>query len=265
MVFLSRRIRLASKAALIHFLSSAIVACIGAALVFLVWYPYPYDLLSGGRKLFLILVCVDVVCGPLLTLVLFTPQKPRSELATDMALVLIIQASALIYGIHTAYEARPLFLAHEVDRFRVIAIGDYGEFDVTQSLAALPQSLKPHWLRGPVAVGMRAPRDEAERREVMLDAASGGRDYAQRPDFYIPYGTIAYQSKVLARAKPMRSFITHNPAATDLCHAVLARNGLSIDDAMFLPVMHKQEWVVMLDKSARILGFLPGEGFGVSD
>ena len=63
----------AIRAALFHFLGSLLVAALAAALVLRVWFPHPYDLLSGGRSLFLILVGVDVVCGPLLTLVLFNP------------------------------------------------------------------------------------------------------------------------------------------------------------------------------------------------
>ena len=265
MTVLSQRMRVAVQAALIHFFGSVLVACLAAALVFLVWYPHPYGLLSGGRNLFLILVCVDVVCGPLLTLVLFNPQKPRRELTTDMGLVVVIQLSALIFGLHTAYEARPLFLVHEVDRFRVVTMTDYGDVDVHEPLAALPEPLQPHWLKGPVAVGIRAPKDENERREVMLDAVSGGRDYAQRPDFYIPYGTATDQPRILARAKPLQGFITHNPATADAAADVLAKHGVALEDALFLPVLHRQEWVAVLDKSARILGFLPGDGFGAGN
>ena len=265
MEFFLRRMRVASRAAFIHFLSSTLLASLAATLVLLIWYPYPYDLLSGGRMLFLVLVCVDVVCGPLLTLVLFSSTKSSRELVTDMGLVVLIQMAALIYGLHTAYEARPLFLAHEVDRFRVIALGDYGKVDVRESLAALPEPLRPHWLKGPATVAMRPPKDENERREVMLEAISGGRDYSQRPDFYVPYGATADQRRILARAKPLRNFIALNPDAKELAAAMLKRNGVPLEDATFLPVMHKQEWVVVMDKAAHILGFLPGDGFRARD
>lgn len=215
--------------------------------------------------LFLVLVSVDVVCGPLLTLVLFNPTKSSRELVTDMGLIAVIQLGALVYGLNTAYEARPLFLAHEVDRFRVIALADYGKVDVRESLAALPQSLRPHWLKGPAAVAMRPPKDENERREVMLDAISGGRDYAQRPDFYVPYGAMVDQPRILARAKPLSNFISLNPGAKELAAAMLKQKGLPLEDATFLPVMHKQEWIVVMDKTAHILGFLPGDGFRARD
>lgn len=41
---------------------------LAATLVFAVWYPYPYREISGGRSLFEMVVAIDVVMGPLLTL-----------------------------------------------------------------------------------------------------------------------------------------------------------------------------------------------------
>ena len=110
----SPRYRAAFIAAGIHFICSAVVAGLAAGLVFGMWYPYPYRELAGGRELFLLVVAVDVVCGPLLTAVLFNPAKSREELWRDLSLVAVIQLIALGYGLHTVWQARPLFLAHEV-------------------------------------------------------------------------------------------------------------------------------------------------------
>ena len=132
----ARRVRAAARVAAVHLLVSALVAAAVAALVLWVWYPAPYDLLSGGRHLFFILIGVDVVCGPLLTWILFNPAKSRRERWVDVSLVVLIQLAALAYGVHTVYEARPLYLVHERDRFRAIALPDYGDADVR-----LPTSL----------------------------------------------------------------------------------------------------------------------------
>jgi hypothetical protein len=256
------RIRAAGKAGLLHFLCSLLVASLAAVLVFWVWYPHPYGLLSGGRKLFLILVSVDVVCGPLLTFVLFNPRKSRRELWTDMSLVILVQLAALAYGLHTAYEARPLYLVHEVDRFRVITSGDYGDVDVRGDIARLDASLKPHWLKGPLTVGIRSPKDSKERQDVMLESIGGGRDYSQRPEFYVPYDN-SYRSKALERSKPLKSFLDRYPQVEEEGKTLLKTHSVDLDVARFLPVIHKQDWVAVLDASARIVGFLPGDGFTV--
>ena len=262
MVIFKRRARGATKAAFVHFLGSICVASVAALLVLWVWYPHPYGLLSGGRHLFLLLMGVDVVCGPLLTLVLFNPTKPRRELLTDMALVVCIQLAALAYGLYTAQEARPLFLVHEVDRFRVVTAGDYGDVDVRGAIGRLAAPLRPHLLRGPVTVGIREPKDAQEHQQVLMESVSGGRDYAQRPEFYLPYDA-AYAPRALARARPLQAFAQHYPATASAVADLLGKQGVPMDGALFLPVLHKQEWVAVLDKSARILGFVPGDGFAV--
>ena len=63
----------------IHLSLSLLVAALAAVVVFGVWYPYPYRDISGGRDLFLLIVGVDVVLGPLVTFTVFNPKKSRRE------------------------------------------------------------------------------------------------------------------------------------------------------------------------------------------
>ena len=56
------------KTAGIHLGLSLGLAVLAALLVFYIWYPYPYREISGGRELFLLVVAVDVILGPLITL-----------------------------------------------------------------------------------------------------------------------------------------------------------------------------------------------------
>lgn len=256
------RVKAASKAAFFHFLCSVLVACLAAGVVFLFWYPHPYGQLSGGRKLFAILMGVDVVCGPLLTLVLFNPRKSRREFFVDMSLVVFVQLAALSYGIHTAYQARPLFLVHEVDRFRVIGLTDYGDADVSKELAALPKQLRPTAFSRPIVVGIRDAASRKERQDVMVESVFGGRDYSQRPEFYVTYDA-AYMPKVFQRAKEISAFVEHFPGTKAEAEAVLASAGIKMSQARYLPVLHKQEWVAILNPKGMIIGFLPGDGFAV--
>lgn len=257
------RVKAATKAAFYHLLGSLLVAAAAAVIVFGFWYPHPYGQLSGGLRLFLILVGVDVVCGPLLTLILFNPKKRHREVFLDMSLVIMVQVAALAYGLHTAYQARPLFLVHEIDRFRVIGLQDYLSAGIDKDIAGLDSALRPSWRSGPLTVGIRAPRDSDERHKVMLDSVTGGRDYSQRPDFYIAYDE-AYAAKVMARAKPLSAFVAQFPSTAQEVEELAERHQLNVDALFFLPVLHRQEWVAVLNAQGAILGFLPGDGFAVT-
>lgn len=251
-----RRISAAIHAATLHLLYSVVVALLAAALVFGLWYPFPYRELSGGRELFLLVVIVDVACGPLLTTVLFNPAKPRAELWRDLGLVALIQLGALGYGLWTVWEARPLFLVLEIDRFKVTAAPDLR----AGSMAGLPASLQPHWWTGPLTVAIREPIDTQERSAVMLESVQGGRDYADRPEFYLPYkGATALKS--LQRAKPLAVFLQKQPDQQEAARKLALEKSADLAQWLYLPVVARQDWVAVLDKQGQIQGFLRGDGF----
>ena len=88
-----------SRAAGWHLLISAAVAALAAALVFGLWYPGAYRHLSGGRGLFILVVTVDVILGPLLTFAVFNLKKGWPHLRRDLAIIGVIQLAGLAYGL----------------------------------------------------------------------------------------------------------------------------------------------------------------------
>lgn len=250
------RIRSATRAAVVHFGGSVIVALLAAALVFGLWFPYPYRELAGGRELFLLIIAVDVVCGPLLTMVLYNPAKPRAELWRDLGLVAFIQLAALGYGLHVVWQSRPVYLVQEVDRFKVITAPQL----LDESVANLPAALQPRWYAGPLTVAIREPKDEEERKQVLFESVQGGRDYAERPEFYLPYEGAA-ALKALQRAKPLAVFLDKQPSQRSAAADLAASKGLDMAQLVYLPVVGRQDWVAVLDQKAQIQGFLKGDGF----
>jgi hypothetical protein len=250
------RYRVAAQAAGIHLVCSVLVAAAAAWIVFGVWYAYPYRELSGGRELFLLVVAVDVVCGPLLTFVLFSPQKPRKELWMDLGLVAFIQLAALGYGMWSVWQARPLYLVHEVDRYKVISAPDVE----AEALEALPANLKPKFWAGPQTVSIRPPKNAEEHNKVLIEAAAGGRDYGARPEFYIPYERAA-ALKSLLHAKPLSVFLQKQPNQQEAAQKLAREKGADMAQWLYLPVVGRQDWVAVLDKQGQIQGFLKGDGF----
>ena len=206
--------------------------------------------------MFLLIIAVDVICGPLLTMVLYNPAKPRAELCRDLGLVVLIQLAALGYGLHVVWQARPLYLVQEVDRFKVLSMPDLDMAEVRK----LPIPMQVNWVKGPITVAIRAPKDAEEQQKVLLESVQGGRDYAERAEFYLPYeGDAALKS--LQRAKPLSVFLQKQPTQEAAARALLAEKRLDINQLHYLPVVGRQDWVAVLDAQGQIQGFLKGDGF----
>ncbi len=250
------RVKLALPAAGIHLLLTLAVAAVAAILVFGLWFPYPYQELSGGRELFLLIVTVDIVCGPILTVVLYNRTKSAAELWRDLGLVVIVQLGALGYGLFTVSQARPLFMVQEVERFKVVTAQNVD----AEAIAKLQPLLKPRFFSGPLVVAIRPPINENERVKVFVEALQGGRDYAERPEFYLPYDN-AGALKALNRARPLIIFFEKQPSQSVAGQKLAAEKNADLSQWMYLPIVARQDWVAVLDKQGRIQGFLKGDGF----
>jgi hypothetical protein len=93
------------------------------------WYPGDYFNASGGWQGIRIVASVDVVLGPLLTLVIFNPEKSVRELTTDISAIATVQLIALLWGIHTLYSQRPVAVVFWDKSFMTVplqALADQG-------------------------------------------------------------------------------------------------------------------------------------------
>ena len=250
------RLRESLPVATFHLLASALLAATLAAVIFQVWYRPPYDALAGGRLLFLLLVGVDVVCGPLLTLLLFTRSKTRKQLLTDAVMILALQATALAYGASTAWNARPVYLVAEVDRFKVITWEEIHHAD----FSALPADLRPGVWKSPTLVALRPPASIEEKNKVLFESLQTGRDYAERPEFYIPYNAQT-ATKVLERAREATALLTPYPHHRPWLEAYARAHKRSLSDVRYLPVMAREDWVAIVTPHGQIAQFLKGDGF----
>lgn len=236
------RFRSAAAASGIHLLASLFVAVCCAALVFGLWYPFPYSDLAGGKELFFLVVAVDVVCGPLLTFLIFNPAKPRVELYLDIALIVLLQVGALAYGLFSVMQARPVFLAFEGDQFKVVSVPDVQFEDIN---SALP-SLRKLSFTGPVLIGVKlsSPSDSDYVHSIKL--ALNGLPPAFRPARWVDFDSQRQQ--VVKLAVPLAELRKKHPLKRDVIDDALAGSGLSEVDLGYLPlsVSGRSDWVVVV-------------------
>lgn len=104
------------KAAVMHFVCS--VAVFLVALAWIRWGLYPnfHFELNGVWYGLRLIAGVDLVLGPLITLLVYHSAKPKREKVGDFTIVGVVQMAALLYGLHTMYQEHP----------RMISFNDYG-------------------------------------------------------------------------------------------------------------------------------------------
>ncbi len=91
-----------------HFAASLFIFFVLVAILLFAWYPRPYFSASGGWQGLRLVAAVDLVLGPLMTFILVKSGKSRRELLLDIGLVVLVQFSALGWGIKAVYEQRPV-------------------------------------------------------------------------------------------------------------------------------------------------------------
>jgi hypothetical protein len=163
----------------IHLLISSAVLGSFLAFVFLVWYPHPFFILEGLVQIVWVLVGVDIVLGPALTLVVFKTGKPG--LKRDLSIIAAIQIFGFIYGAHTFYIERPAFAVfYDSDFFEVIPASEM------KDLAKLDPALGHSKLGGPSIVFVEAPTSINALKKILEEMKKGAPPIHLRPEFYKP-------------------------------------------------------------------------------
>jgi hypothetical protein len=251
------RYRAALKASATHLLLTVLIAALAAILVFYVWYPWPFYEIVSGRELFWLVIGVDAVCGPMLTLVLWNPAKSTRELALDMSIVGLVQVAALAYGMSTVTDSRPVRLVFEVDRIRLVSASEINPADLERApdgLRTLP------WL-GPVLVGVRQPKNNQEMLES-IDLSLGGLEPSLRPGWWQAYDLSL--PEVLKAGRSIAVLRANRPTAVERIDAAVRAAKVPDSELLWLPLTSGRgfDWVVLLHKTsglpasyARVDGF----------
>jgi len=183
------------KASLLHLLLSIVVITGIATAALLTWYPYGLYRISGLDRLMLVMLVIDVTAGPLLTLLVYKPGKP--SLRMDLSVIALVQAAFLAYGLHTLWQARPVFLVASDVRFNLVLASDVDP-------AELSKAPRPEWRRlswtGPQLVGVLPPADRRLRQTLLDTLLKTGRDQDQLPSQYRPFEEV--RALMLANALP---------------------------------------------------------------
>jgi hypothetical protein len=176
----SKVVRSKTGAFMKHLLLTLLVAGLSAVLVFQVWYPQHLWKMVGGIELYFLMLSVELTLGPVMSLVIFHPNKSRKELVRDYLVIGVIQMSALVYGLYVVAQSRPVFLVFVKDRIEVITPVEIAAGDLAQGhngFDRLP------WF-GPQRICVSSPSDVDEQNRLLFSAVFNGKDIQNYPQYY---------------------------------------------------------------------------------
>ena len=162
-----------------HLCISVLVALIVICVVFVLWYPSPLAKAAGVTHIFLMLLVIDVILGPLLGLLVY--KEGKKTLKMDLTVIILIQIAALSYGLYSIAQARPVWIAFNNDRFELVRNNELKTENITHVQSQYQQ---PTWLQ-PQYVAVKQAADPQEQQIEQMSAMLNGISLAQYPERYI--------------------------------------------------------------------------------
>lgn len=138
------------KAFGLHLFISFFIAILAASLVFIFWYPNNLHKAVGVTDIFILLLVIDMILGPLLTLIVY--KKGKRTLIMDLTVIAVLQLSALGYGLWTVAEGRPAWLVFGGQHFELVRKVDVKPHQLVRQ----PSWFGPEWVsvQQPLQLGL---------------------------------------------------------------------------------------------------------------
>ena len=232
----------------LHLIASMALAISAAIVIFGIWYPQPYTAAAGADRLAMLLIGIDLVLGPLLTLIVY--RHGKKGMAFDIAFIATVQLAALVYGLIVISQSRPVFVVLTQDTTFLTAAGAVNDTDLAE--APDPAHRQRSWL-GPVLVAAPPP-ESAEDRDAVLSSGLAGKDINALTKYFRDYDTAA--AELLSEAPPL-SALAALEASKDAVAAFVDRTGVATDELRFLPLRGRNpesDWTIVFDRQSKIVG-----------
>lgn len=167
------------RAFLIHLGISLFVFGVLAYLVVNVWYPDFFFVTDGGWQGLRLLLGVDLVVGPLLTLIVYRAGKPG--LKFDLTVIGVLQFACLAAGVWIVHGERPLAIVYIDGSFYSVTAQSFREVSASvPDLDALPGRY-PKW------VSVKLPSSPEDQSLIRGEMFRSGRMLSTLSDRYVSF------------------------------------------------------------------------------
>ena len=167
----------------IHLILSLLIFSTLVLTMYFFWFPGDLFFLDGGIQGLKLVAMVDLVLGPLLTLVLFKPGK--KGLVLDMATIAMFQLAALGYGFYATYHQQTLAVVYAEQAFNTLSRVAHFEANEDLKVRSLtPTSVTQYGEAYPYTIYTVQPVGKSMGR-FMADLLNGLPEAHERSDKYL--------------------------------------------------------------------------------
>lgn len=223
------------QAFLIHLGISATIYLGLLYLIIFIWYPQPYFAADGGWQGIRLVTGIDMVLGPLLTLIVFKVGKPG--LKFDLALIGVLQTAALLWGTWTIYDQRTAMVTFAADTFFSM------NTELVERAGDLPKAMLAQARREPVYAIVALPTDPRAGRALMKKF--GPKPLYLLGEAYVPLEKANFNS-IFAQSIHIRATTQGSPDKQKMLDDFLARHGGTLDDYAFLPLQCRYATLILV-------------------
>jgi len=196
---LNSSLKLRFQAFALHLVTSVLIALVSLYLVFIVWHPAPLAKAVGVTHIFIMMLGIDVILGPLLTFLV--AKQGKKSLKFDLGVIVLLQLAAFTYGIYNIAISRPVYIAFDTIRFEVVQANNI-------PVESLEQASVPYNTLGwgqPKFVAVRPIENIEQKNDRLFVELETGVAPSMQPNLYEPidnqWSILSEQAKPLSQLK----------------------------------------------------------------
>jgi len=219
------------QAFLIHFSISLIIFSVLLYFILIQWYPQPLFSTDGGWRVIRIIAGVDLVLGPLLTLIVYKPGK--AGLKFDLTMIALVQTLALIWGVSTTYNERPAAVIYTLDYFTPVPAYQLKEVGMTT------EKLKQYGDKWPVIIYSDIPQDKLS--EVISKNMRAGVPLYLDTQYYKKF-TSEHTQSLEKSSMNLEKYVADKPELKKLYQQAFLKN-TKLTNLSYLALHSRERWV----------------------
>ncbi|WP_433847573.1 TfpX/TfpZ family type IV pilin accessory protein [Acinetobacter proteolyticus] len=180
-----------------HLSISLIFIALLFMLIHFIWFIPPLDSATGILPIFFMLVIIDLFIGPMFGFLVY--KEGKKTLKLDLSVVILLQVCSFAYGAHIIFEARPVWIVYNSDKYDLVQ-----KFEVIKSDESLIQpAFRSESLFYPQYAAIK-PLPNSERFVEL----QSGMSVVQKPERYVDISSA--KSKIQDKSKNLSLLHLYN-------------------------------------------------------